>query len=109
MLRDTLTWYMFLAGFGVIVVILYMELTAMKGWIDSENHDVGLIFSLGIAIAAIYYGHSRSDHVRTNRRLDEIQDSLDEIHEDVHDFKENFRKLKKDFDDFKKKSEDPSS
>ena len=59
----------------------------MSGWINDPNHDLALVFGIGVAVASLYYAHSRKDYLDTN-------ETLDEIHEDVHEIKDDIQKMK---------------
>jgi len=79
MLKDILAWLMIGFGIFLILMIIILEATRESVWINSQYHDLALVFVLGIGIASLYYSHSRIDHLETNATLDKIQEKLDEI------------------------------
>ena len=94
--RDPLIWIMMGGGILVMFVVVYMELTRMSGWINDPNHDFALVFAIGIAVASLYYAHSRRDHLDTTETLDEIQEDIYEIKDDIQKIKDGFRSKKDD-------------
>jgi len=95
MVRDPLLWLMLGGGISLLIWIIFLELTRMSGWIDDPNHDLALVFGIGIAVASLYYAHSRKDHLDTNETLDEIHKDTQKIKKDIQKIKEDFRSKEK--------------
>lgn len=96
MVKDAFAVIMLGVGFYFIFFAIIMELMQVPGWIDSQYHDLGLVASLGTGIAAMFYSHSRMDHVETSEALNEIFEVLDKIQEDIHEIKNDIKKLSED-------------
>lgn len=102
MLKDPFTWYMYCSGAVLIVAILFMELTSVAGWINSDFRELAVIFGLAMGLGSVFYAHSRTDHLSTSDAIEELHDVLDELHEDIHNMKDDLQKLRKDFDSRRK-------
>ncbi len=108
--KDPITWFFIGAGISVIVLVTYYNINNTS-LMQSNFGALGTVIGVSVAVASLYYAHSRIDHIQSNEKLDEILEGIDELLDEKWDkmnkefdnLKNDIQALRKDIDDFKKK------